>query len=100
MKEYKELRIKLDKCETELANAESIVSYLEYENQNFIEQLIIVERALELACERVKYFEEMQDKEMGYFELFGCDSNYNLQSIIEQYKQQAMEILNNEKNRE
>ena len=59
-------------------------------------QLAITEKALELACERVKYFEEIQDKEMGHFELFGYDSNYDLQAVIEQYKQQAKEMLENE----
>ena len=53
-------------------------------------QLAITEKALELACERVKYFEEMQDREMGHFEFFGYDNEYDLQAIIEQYKQQAL----------
>ena len=60
------------------------------------EQLAITEKALELACERVKYFEEMQDKEMGFYEFFGYDNEYDLQAIIEQYKQQAKEMLGNE----
>ena len=60
------------------------------------QQLAISEKALELACERVKYFEEMQDKEMGFYEFFGYDSDYDLKAIIEQYKQQAKEILDNE----
>lgn len=38
-KENKELEIKLDKCMTELANAESLVSYLEKENQQLRQQL-------------------------------------------------------------
>ncbi len=59
-------------------------------------QLAITEKALELACERVKYFEEMQDKEMGFYEFFGYDSDYDLKAIIEQYKQQAKEMLENE----
>ena len=92
----KELEIKLDKCGTELVNAENLVSYLENENQQLKQQLAITEKALELACERVKYFEEMQDKEMGFYEFFGYDSDYDLKAIIEQYKQQAKEILENE----
>ena len=60
------------------------------------QQLTITEKALELACERVKYFEEMQDKEMGFYEFFGYDSDYDLKAIIEQYKQQAKEMLENE----
>ena len=66
------------------------------ENQQLKQQLAITEKALELACERVKYFEEMQDKEMGFYEFFGYDSNYDLKAIIEQYKQQAKEMLENE----
>ena len=92
----KELEIKLDKCGTELVNAENLVSYLENENQQLKQQLAITEKALELACERVKYFEEMQDKEMGFYEFFGYDSDYDLKAIIEQYKEQAKEILENE----
>jgi hypothetical protein len=49
----------------------------------------ILEKTLELACERVKYFEEMQDKEMGFKDFFGYESDYDLQTIIEQYKEQA-----------
>ena len=60
------------------------------------QQLAISEKALELACERVKYFEEMQDKEMGFYEFFGYDSDYDLKAIIEQYKQQAKEMGKNE----
>ena len=92
----KELEIKLDKCGTELVNAENLVSYLENENQQLKQQLATAEKSLELACERVKYFEEMQDKEMGFYEFFGYDSDYDLKAIIEQYKQQAKEMLGNE----
>ena len=92
----KELEIKLDKCGTELVNAENLVSYLENENQQLKQQLAITEKALELACERVKYFEEMQDKEMGFYEFFGYDSDYDLKALIEQYKEQAKEMLENE----
>ena len=56
-------------------------------------QLKLTEKALELACERVKYFEEMQDKEMGFYDFFGYDSDYDLQAIVEQYKEQAKEII-------
>ena len=56
-------------------------------------KLKVAEKALELACERVKYFEEMQDKEMGFSEFFGYESNYDLQAIIEQYKEQAQKDI-------
>lgn len=52
-------------------------------------KLKVAEIATKLACERVKYFEEMQDREMGFEDLFGYESNYDLQGIIEQYKEQA-----------
>ena len=58
------------------------------------QQLELTEKALELACERVKYFEQMQDIEMGVVEFFGQEIDYDLQSIIEQYKKQAKEIGN------
>lgn len=76
-----------------------IKDYVEEKDQQITDlqnQLAITEKALELACERVKYFEEMQDKEMGFYEFFGYDSDYDLKAIIEQYKQQAKEILENE----
>ena len=75
---------------------ETSIDELDKENQQLKQQLAISEKALELACERVKYFEEMQDKEMGFYEFFGYDSDYDLKAIIEQYKQQAKEILDNE----
>lgn len=52
-------------------------------------KLKVSEIATKLACERVKYFEEMQDREMGFEDFFGYESNYDLQGIIEQYKEQA-----------
>ena len=72
------------------------INQLEQENQQLKQQLAITEKALELACERVKYFEEMQDKEMGFYDFFGYESNYDLVAIIKQYKQQAKEMLQNE----
>ena len=75
---------------------ETSIDELDKENQQLKQQLAITEKALDLACERVKYFEEMQDKEMGFYEFFGYDSDYDLKAIIEQYKQQAKEILENE----
>lgn len=60
------------------------------------EQIALTEKALELVCERVKYFEEMQDKEMGFSEFFGYDSDYDLKAIIEQYKEYAKEMMKSE----
>ena len=59
-------------------------------------QLAITEKALELACERVKYFEEMQDREMGFDDFFGYESNYDLQGIVEQYKEQVEKEIKGE----
>lgn len=55
-KENKELEIKLDKCGTELVNAESLVSYLENENKQLKQQLHdlpkkIVEEIRKQICE-------------------------------------------------
>ena len=80
-------------------HTDDIVDLLDEKDQQITDlqkQLAITEKALELACERVKYFEEMQDKEMGFYEFFGYDSDYDLKAIIEQYKQQAKEMLENE----
>lgn len=59
-------------------------------------KLKVAEIATKLACERVKYFEEMQDREMGFEDLFGYESNYDLQAIIEQYKEQAEKEIKGE----
>lgn len=59
-------------------------------------KLKVSEIATKLACERVKYFEEMQDREMGFEDLFGYESNYDLQGIIEQYKEQAEKVIKGE----
>ena len=59
-------------------------------------ELKVYKKALELACERVKYFEQQQDREMGVIEFFGQEIDYDLQAIISQYKEQAKEILKNE----
>ena len=97
--------------EFELTSAEDLRNHLNFQDNMAIwegelnyknkiadlqHRLEVAEKALELACERVKYFEEMQDREMGHFELFGYDNEYDLQAIIEQYKQQAKEMLENE----
>ena len=101
-----DLKAKLVESESKRKSLEEKIKFLTEETEeNFVDgqkynqlkhQLAITEKALELACERVKYFEEMQDKEMGFYEFFGYDSDYDLKAIIEQYKQQAKEMLENE----
>ena len=101
-----DLEAKLVESESKRKSLEEKIKFLTEETEeNFVDgqkynqlkhQLAITEKALELACERVKYFEEMQDKEMGFYEFFGYDSDYDLKAIIEQYKQQAKEMLGNE----
>ena len=101
-----DLKAKLVESESKRKSLEEKIKFLTEETEeNFVDgqkynqlkhQLAIIEKALELACERVKYFEEMQDKEMGFYEFFGYDSNYDLKAIIGQYKQQAKEMLENE----
>ena len=96
-KRIKELEEELDdakrdyipKLEFGLQRANKMGRDAEKEIQQLKHKLAIAEKALELACERVKYFEELQDKEMGFYEFFGYESNYDLQGIIEQYKEQA-----------
>ena len=105
-KRIRDLEAKLAESESKRKSLEEKVKFLTEETEeNFVDgqkynqlkhQLAITEKALELACERVKYFEEMQDKEMGFYEFFGYDSDYDLKAIIEQYKQQAKEMLENE----
>lgn len=89
------LEMKVKDLEKDLAKEQNKSQYFK-KAQSQIEELehklLIVEKALELACERVKYFEEMQDREMGFSDFFGYDSDYDLQAIIEQYKEQAKEI--------
>ena len=86
----------LNQQDKELSKLRASYQQVKEENSQLKQQLAITEKALELACERVKYFEEMQDKEMGFYEFFGYDSDYDLKAIIEQYKQQAKEMLENE----
>lgn len=83
------LEEKLKLAEYELIITDCIINELGKE-------LALTEKALELACERVKYFEEMQDKEMGFYDFFGYESDYDLQAIIEQYKEQAKEMMKSE----
>lgn len=52
-------------------------------------RLEVAEKALELACDGLKYFKEMLDREMGLNDFFGYEITYDLQGIIEQYKKQA-----------
>lgn len=65
----------------------------EFKNTEELEKAYFeLEKALELACERIKYFEEMQDREMGHFEFFGYENEYNLQTIIKNYIDKAKEL--------
>lgn len=68
--ENKELEIKLDKCGTELVNAENLVSYLENENQQLKQQLHDLPK---------KIVEEIRDVAGDYWE--ECENNSNLITI-------------------
>ena len=59
-------------------------------------QLAITEKALELACQRVKELEEEKDREMGFTELFGYDSEYDLQTFIDEYIDKAEKEMKGE----
>ena len=65
---------------------DKIIIKLQQENE-------VLKKALELACERVKYFEEMQDKEMGHYEIFGYDTNYDLKALVDDFIEQAKESM-------
>lgn len=72
------------------------IQLLTKERNKLKKELSISNNALKLACERVKYFEEMQDREMGVVEFFGQEIDYDLQAIIEQYKEQSEEMMKSE----
>ena len=57
------------------------------------ERLAITKKALELACERIKYFEQQQDLEMGVIEFFGKEIDYKVDAIVENYINEAKEEL-------
>ena len=58
-----------------------------------MKKINILQIALCLACKRVKYFEEMQDKEMGHYEIFSYDTNYDLKALVDDFIEQAKESL-------
>ena len=76
----------------ELNNIYPIIDLFNQHDEQILDlqyRLKVAEMATKLACERVKYLEEIQDREMGFEDFFGYESNYDLQGIIEQYKEQA-----------
>ena len=92
--ENKELEIKLDKCGTELVNAESLVSYLENENQQLKQQLATAEKALELACKEITGSCEY----CSYKTMIECPVEADcLDKKINYFKTKAKEMLENEK---
>ena len=92
--ENKELEIKLDKCGTELVNAESLVSYLENENQQLKQQLATAEKALELACKEITGSCEY----CSYKTMIECPVEADcLDEKINYFKTKAKEMLENEK---
>lgn len=57
----------------------------------------VAEIATKLACQRVKKLEEEKDREMGFTELFGYDSEYDLQAFIDEYIDEAEKEMKGEK---
>lgn len=51
----------------------------------------VLRKALELACEDVKNYEQMQDREYGFFDY---DIDYDVDAMVKDYIQQAKESLN------
>lgn len=92
----------INKIVDEIGDADTLFEFAEkvYDKDQEIadlqHKLEVSEIATKLACERVKYFEEMQDREMGFEDLFGYESNYDLKGIIEQYKEQAEKEIKGE----
>ena len=82
----------IDRLNTQCFQKKELLRDIQIKDEQIIDlqhKLKVAEIATKLACERVKYFEEMQDREMGFEDFFGYESNYDLQGIIEQYKEQA-----------
>ena len=71
-KENKELEIKIDKCGTELVNAESLVSYLENENQQLKQQLHDLPK---------KIVEEIRDVAGDYWDFNICEECGNVPDL-------------------
>ena len=68
----KELEIKLDKCGTELVNAENLVSYLENENQQLKQQLHDLPK---------KIVEEIRDVAGDYWDFNICEGCGNVPDL-------------------
>lgn len=66
------------------------------ELEDRVEKVATLEKALELSCERIKYFEQQQDLEMGVIEFFGQEIDYDVSAIVENYINDAKEILKDE----
>lgn len=85
----------INKIVDEIGDADTLFEFAEkvYDRDqtiaNLQHRLDVAERALELACDGVKYFKEMLDREMGINDFFGHEIAHDLQGIIEQYKKQA-----------
>ena len=85
-----------DKIERYKLSDVEIISNKDQQLADLQHKLKVSEMTTKLACERVKYFEEMQDREMGFEDFFGYESKYDLQEIIEQYKEQAEKEIKGE----
>ena len=87
-KENKELEIKLDKCGTELVNAESLVSKLKKENKQLKQQLHDLPKKI---VGEIKDFAEIQIKNLIKFGYYADERNRGLRPIN---YYDLMEILN------
>ena len=87
----KELEIKLDKCGTELVNAENLVSYLENENQQLKQQLhdlpknIVEEIRIAIFEGCREYFNAEDDGVIQYTEITPKKCNKILDAILKKY---------------
>lgn len=87
--ENEELRVQNEALEIKINNIKESMGDLDF---YYKEKLEILQSALKEACETVKYYEEMQDKEVGFY-----DSCYDLDSICNQYIEVVISKRNNDK---
>ena len=89
---FKEPYIKFGKNESKLETKSQMINRIAELSEANKE----LEIALRLACERLKYFEELQDQEMGVTEFFGEPIDYDIEAFIEEFHNLAKYEMNKE----
>lgn len=70
-----------------------VLAFSENDTLDAMNKKLVLEKALKLACEDVKYYEQMRDREYGFFDY---DIDYDIRAMVENYIQQARESLKND----